>query len=192
MRRDFSFSSLTLGLAVLSAPSVHVANPQVSAPEASPEHRSLLMVEEVCRGRLWLGLNRADPGGGPSWMVARQGPAQRERSCGGLLLWSSVSNGAMLYGGSGFCHNIPIYRAPPSLSFLQDVPSQPTAVLCLGLFSRPHIPAPSPCLQWWTPSQAGWAGLGSAAFVQVSLCPAATDCCRVLFPQRMRLLFYPN
>ena len=132
------------------------------------------MVEEVCRGRLWLGLNRADPGGGPSWMVARQGPAQRERSCGGLLLWSSVSNGAMLYGGSGFCHNIPIYRAPPSLSFLQDVPSQPTAVLCLGLFSRPHIPAPSPCLQWWTPSQAGWAGQGSVPRVQVSLCPPAT------------------
>ena len=150
------------------------------------------MVEEVCRGRLWLGLNRADPGGGPSWMVARQGPAQRERSCGGLLLWSSVSNGAMLYGGSGFCHNIPIYRAPPSLSFLQDVPSQPTAVLCLGLFSRPHIPAPSPCLQWWTPSQAGWAGQGSVPCVQVSLCVAATDCWRVLFPQRMRLLFCPN
>ena len=88
--------------------------------------------------------------------------------------------------------SIPVCRAPPSLLSPQDVSSQPTAVLCLVLLSKPHIPAPSPCLQWWTPSQAGWAGLGSAAFVQVSLCPAATDCCRVLFPQRMRLLFYPN
>ena len=67
---------------MLSAPSTHVAHPQVSAPEASPEHRSLLMVEEVHWGRPWLGLNRAHPGGGPSSMLAGQGPAQRERVCG--------------------------------------------------------------------------------------------------------------
>ena len=192
MRRDFSFSSLTLGLAVLSAPSVHVAYSQVSVSEAAPEHRSLLMVEEVHGGRPWLGLNRAHLSGSPSSMLARQGPAQGERGYGGVLLWSSVSNGSMLYGGSGFHHNIPIYRAPSSLRFLQDVSSQPTAVLCLGLLSRPHIPAPSPCLQQWTPSQAGWAGQGSVPCVQVSLCPAATDCWRVLFPQRMRLPFCLN
>ena len=56
--------------------------------------------------------------------------------------------------------SIPVYRTPPSVPSPQDVSSPPTAVLCLGLLSRPHIPAPSPCLQWWTPSQAGWAGLG--------------------------------
>ncbi|XP_068849228.1 KRAB domain-containing protein 5-like [Capricornis sumatraensis] len=39
---------------------------QVSAAEAAPEHRSLLIVEEVHGGRLWLELNRAHPGGGPS------------------------------------------------------------------------------------------------------------------------------
>ena len=76
------------------------------------------MVEEVHWGRPWLGLNRAHPGGGPSSMLAGQGPAQRERVCGGVVLWSSVSNGIMLYGGSGFHHNIPIYRAPHSLTFL--------------------------------------------------------------------------
>ena len=140
-------------------------------------------------GRPWLGLNRAHLSGSPSWMLARQGPAQGERGYGGGLLWSSVSNGGMLYDGSGFCQNIPIYRAPPSLRFLQDVSSQPTAVLCLGLLSRPHIPAPSPCLLWWTPSPAGWAGQGSVPCVQVSLCAAATDCWRVLFPRRMRLPF---
>ena len=140
-------------------------------------------------GRPWLGLNRAHLSGSPSSTLARQGPAQGERGYGGGLLWSSVSNGGMLYDGSGFCQNIPIYRAPPSLRFLQDVSSQPTAVLCLGLLSRPHIPAPSPCLQQWALSQAAWAGQGSVPCVQVSLSPAATDCWRVLFPQRMRLPF---
>ena len=70
VRRDFSFPSLTLGLAELSAPSMCVGHPQVSAPEAAPEaapeHRSLLIVEEVHGGRLWLELNRAHLGGGPS------------------------------------------------------------------------------------------------------------------------------
>ena len=156
-----------------------------------PEHRSLLMVEEVHGRRPWLGLNRAHLSGSPSSTLARQGPAQGERGYGGVRLWSSVSNGGMLYDGSGFRQNIPIYRAPPSLRFLQDVSSQPTAVLCLGLLSRPHIPAPSPCLQQWALSQAAWAGQGSVPCVQVSLCPAATDCCHVLFPQR-RLAFCPN
>ena len=66
VRRDFSFPSLTLGLAELSAASMCVGHPQVSAPEAAPEHRSLLIVEEVHGGRLWLELNRAHLGGGPS------------------------------------------------------------------------------------------------------------------------------
>ena len=81
---------------------------------------------------------------------------------------------------------------PPCLSCRMAPHRGPTAVHCLDLLSRPHIPAPSPCLQWWTPSQAGWAGQGSVACVQVSHCPAATDCCCVLFPQRMRLLFCLN
>ena len=93
----------------------------------------------------------------------------------------------MVVQASSTC--IPMCRAPPSLPSPQDVSSQPIEVLCLGLLSRPHIPAPSPCLQWWTPSQAGWAGQGSVPCVQVSLSPAATDCWRVLFPQRMRLPF---
>ena len=78
---------------------------------------------------------------------------------------------------------------PPCLSCRMAPHRGPTAVLCLGLLSRPHIPAPSPCLQCWTPSQAGWAGQGSVPCVQVSHCPAATDCCCALFPQRMRLPF---
>ena len=140
MRRDFSFSSLTLGLGVLSAPSVRVPYSQVSAPEASPEQRSLLTVEEMRWGRPWLGLSRAHLSGSPSSMLVSQGPAQGEMGCGGVLLWSSVSNGAMLYGGSGFRHNIPINRAPPSLPFLQDVSSQRThsSPLPGSAFQTPH------------------------------------------------------
>ena len=35
---------------VLSAPSVHVASSQLSAPDAAPEHRSLLILEDVDGG----------------------------------------------------------------------------------------------------------------------------------------------
>ena len=67
VRRDFSVSSLTLGLAVLSAPSVQVPYSQVSAPEAAPEHRSLLMVEEVHGGgRGWGSIE-------PTWVGALPG-----------------------------------------------------------------------------------------------------------------------
>ena len=83
-RRDFSFSSLTLGLAVLSAPSVRVAYPKVSAPEASPEHRSLLMVEEVRGGgRGWGSIEPTRVVALPS--ARNEAPTQGERSCNGLL-----------------------------------------------------------------------------------------------------------
>ena len=192
IRRDFSFPSLTLGLAELSAPSMCVGHPQVSAPEAAPEHRSLLIVEEVQGGGCgwssieptWVvALPSAGRGGastgeeGLQWRVFPLGISQQRRSA---LWWS------------GFLHKHSSYRARPSPPAPQVVCSQPTAVLCLGLLSRPHISAPSLCPQQRTPSQAGWAGLGSVPCVQVSLCPAATDCCRVLFPQRMRLPFCPS
>ena len=93
-RRDFSFSSLTLGLAVLSAPSVRVAYPKLSAPEASPEHRSLLMVEEVRGGgRGWGSIEPTRVVALPS--ARNEAPTQGERSCNGLLpfghhRWRSV------------------------------------------------------------------------------------------------------
>ena len=73
--------------------------------------------------------------------------------------------------------SIPVCRAPPSLPFPKGVSSQPRAELCLGLLSRPHIPAPSPFLQRWTPSQAGWAGLGA-----VPVCRSPLSCCLWLLP----------
>ena len=150
------------------------------------------MVEEVRGGgRGWGSIEPTRVVALPS--ARNEAPTQGERSCNGLLPFghhSTMALCAMVVQASST--SIPVYRTPPSVPSPQDVSSPPTAVLCLGLLSRPHIPAPSPCLQWWTPSQAGWAGLASVPCVQVSLCPAATDCCCVLFPQRTRLLFYPN
>ena len=104
-----------------------------------------------------------------------EGPTQGERGCNGPLPFghhSPMALCAMVVPASSTC--IPICRAPPSLPSPQDVSSQPAAVLCLGLLCRPHLLAPSPYLQWWTPSQAGWAGLESVPCEEVSLCPAAT------------------
>ena len=171
-RRGFRFLLYPWVSPVLSAPSVHVADPQVSAPEASTEHRSLLMVEEVHGGgRGWGSIEPTRVVALPS--ARNEAPTQGERGCNGLLPFGHHSTTLLCFsGGSGFLHKHPVCRAPPSLLSPQDVSSQPTAVLCLGLLSSPHIPAPSPCMQRWTPSQAAWAGLGSAACVQVSLCPA--------------------
>ena len=68
--------------------------------------------------------------------------------------------------------SIPICRAPPSLLPPQDVSSQPTPVLCLDLLSKPHIPAPSLCVQRWTPLS----GLRSRAVVS-AICRGLTPSC---------------
>ena len=114
---------------------------------------------------------------GLQWRVFPLGISQQRRS---TLWWS------------GFLHKHSSYRGPPSPPAPQDVSSQLTAVLCLAMPCRPHISAPRLWLQQQIPSQAGWAGLASVPCVQVSLCPAATDCCPVLLPQRMRLPFCPS
>ena len=75
-------------------------------------------------------------------------------------------------GGSGFLHKHPVCRAPPSRLSPQDVSSQPIAVLCLGLLSKPHISGPSPRVQWWTPRS----GLGSRAVVS-TVCSGLTLSC---------------
>ena len=78
------------------------------------------------------------------------GVGSRDKRCNGLLLRASLTSGALLYGGSGFHHKHPVFQAPPLLPSLQDVSSQPTAVICLGLLSKPRISARSSFLHWWT------------------------------------------
>ena len=85
---------------------------------------------------------------------------------GGSSLRVSLNSAALLL----WWFRLP-WRAPPSLPSPQDVSSWPTAVLCLSLLSKPHVPAHSPCLHWRTPSQAGWAGQGSLPCAHFSVCP---------------------
>ena len=135
------------------------------------------MVEEVHWGRPWLGLSRAHLSGSPSSTLARQGPAQGERGCSGVLLSSSVSNGAMLYGGSGFRHNIPINRAPPSLPFLQDGSSQRThsSPLPGSALQTPH--SSTQPLSAVLDTLSGWVGRAGVS----TLCAGLTlSCCHRL------------
>lgn len=64
------------------------------------------------------------------------------------------NNGTLLLDDRCFLHeNFPLQR--PSLLSPHVVPSQPTAVPSMGMLSIPHIPAPSPCANQWTPFS-GW------------------------------------
>lgn len=120
-RRGFRFLLYPWVSRVLSAPSVRVANSQVSSPEAAPEHRILLIVEEMDgRGRVW-GLKS------PTWVeffivLGEQKPAQGTRdawaSCLGVThQWHSALWWFRLR------HKHLVCRAPPSWPSLQDVSS---------------------------------------------------------------------
>ena len=61
-RRGFRFLLYPWVSRVLSAPSVRVANSQVSSPEAAPELGILLIVEEVDGGGHGWGLKRSQAG----------------------------------------------------------------------------------------------------------------------------------
>ena len=125
----------------------------------------------------------------PFLVLGEEGPAQGERGCnGGSSLWASLNNGALLSGDSGFLYKHSYLYSSSLTPSPQDVSSQPTAVLCLGLLSRPHISAPSLCLQQWTLS--GWVGRAGISTLRTGLTlSCCQDCCRVLFLQRMRLPF---
>ena len=58
------------------------------------------------------------------------------------------------YGSLHFLHKHSWLQSS-SLPAPQAVSSHPTAVPSLGLLSKPHIPAPSPCAHQWTPVS-GW------------------------------------
>ena len=102
-------------------------------------------------------------GEGLQWWVFPLGISQQRRS---TLWWS------------GFLHKHSSYRGPPSPPAPQDVSPQPTAVLCLAMLSRPHISAPSLCLQQ-TDTLSGWVGRAGIS----TLCTGLTlSCCHRLLP----------
>ena len=121
VRRDFRFSSLTLGLSCAFS-SICVCGPFIGVcSRGCPRAQGSTDCGGGAWGRPWWGLIRAHPRGGPSQCQERGASTGGERLQWGSSLWTS-----------------------------------------------PHVPAPSPCLQWWTPSQAGWAGHGSVPHMQVS------------------------
>ena len=120
----------------------------------------------------------------PTWVVALHSAGRGGASTGGegLQWWvfplgiSQQRCSALWW--SGFLHKHSSYRAPPSLPAPQDVSSQPTAVLCLAMLSRPHISAPSLCLQQ-TDTLSGWVGRAGIS----TLCTGLTlSCCHRLLP----------
>ena len=117
------------------------------------------------------------PGGRPSHCLVRRGRHRGREATnnGGSSPWASLTNGALHYGGSGFYLKHPVCRALPLIpvpwGYLLRANRSPLPGSAL---QTPHFSTLSPCLQWWTPSQAGWAGQGSVPRVQVSLCPPAT------------------
>ena len=161
VRRDFRFSSLTLGLSCAFS-SICVCGPFIGVcSRGCPRAQGSTDCGGGAWGRPWWGLIRAHPHGGPSQCQERGASTGGERLWWGSSRWPSLNYGALCLGGAGFLHKHPICRAPPSLPSPQDVSSWPTAVLCLGLLSKAHVPAPSPYPQWWTPlrwTPSGWVG----------------------------------
>ena len=84
-------------------------------------------------------------------------------------------------GGPGFFRKHS-WLLRPTLPPLQAVSAQPTAVLSLGLSSKPRVTAPSPHPYQWT-RVSGWGTQGSGTTVRVGLslsCLPLTGCCALL------------
>lgn len=80
--------------------------------------------------------------GGRAWSMGR------EATMVAPLLVCHLAMVLHFYGGPSFHHKhfrLWISSLPPSWA----VSSQPKAFFMLGLLSKPHVPTPSPCPQWW-------------------------------------------
>ena len=192
VRRDFRFSSLTLGLSCAFS-SICVCGPFIGVcSRGCPRAQGSTDCGGGASGRPWLGLIKAHPGGGPSQFQERGASTGGERLQWGSSLWTSLNNGALLCGGSGF-HKHPIYRAPPS-----PPPIPSWCLLTVNSSPLPgsalHTPHSSTQpLSAVVDTLSGWVGRARVSALYAGLlCPAATDSCHVLFPQRMRLPFCPN
>ena len=89
---------------------------------------------------------------GSSWNVGRQAIMET---------LPFVHHSTLVLHFYGFLHKHSWFQISSLLS-PQAVYSQPTVILSLGLLSKPHVPAPSPCQHWWTPvSGCGMQGCGT-------------------------------
>ena len=160
-RGDFSSSSLViqpLGLSCGFNPASACGPPTGVCSRDCPRARELA----------WVGGGR---GGGSSWGCAS--PRQREPflvpveagacSWRERLQWRAppfVHHSTMalcFYGCQGFLHKH-FQLQTSSLLSPQAISSQPAAVLCRGLLSKPQVPAPTPCAHW--EHTLGWGAQG--------------------------------
>ena len=101
---------------------------------------------------------KADSGLGPSQCPSRQGLVSGERGCdGGSTLCMSLNNDTLFLWHLGFLHKH-FQLQTSSLLSPQAISSQPAAVLCRSLLSKPQVPAPTPCAHWGHTS--GWGAQG--------------------------------
>ena len=181
---------------MLSAPSEHVTHPQVSAPEAAPEHRGLLTVEEGHGGgRGWASI---EPTRVAALPVARdEGPAVGERGCGGVLPFgphSTMARCALSVQASST--SIPFAELlPPSRPRRMSPRGQPqsSAWVCSPkpTFQRPALVCSGGHPWGGHPLRLGGQGRAQHPICR-SHCPAATRRSPCSLPQRVKLSFCPN
>ena len=176
---------------VLSAPSVRVANSQVSSPEAAPELRILLIMEEVDGGGH--GWGSKDPRLGrvlPSPWLA--GAGTRDKGCSGLIPWASLNNDTLSMVVQASSRSIPL-----ETSSLTPVPSG-----CILTANRSPLPGSALQIPHFgtqplsalldMPLRLGGQGWGQHPVCRSHCVLLPHTVCHVLFPQRMRLSFCPN
>ena len=126
------------------------------------------------------------PGWSPSYCLVRRGQHRGREATddGGSSLWASLTDGALCSGGSGFHLKCSCLQSSSLTPVPQDVSSEPTTVLCLGLLSKPHISAPRALVQIrGHPLRLGGQGRGQYPVYRSHSVLLPHAGCHVLFPR---------
>ena len=163
------------GSPMLSAPSVPIANSQVSAPKAAPEYRSLLIVDEVNGGSHNFGLKR------PMWVEffiapVEQGPAEGTRDAVGFFFGYHLPMALCSLMIQAYTTSILFAKLLPYSHPFRMFPHcqlQSSAWVCS---TNPTFQNAALFLHWWT-CLYGWVGRAGVS----TLCSALTlSCCHTL------------
>ena len=152
----------------------------MSSPEAAPELRIVLIVEEVDGGGH--GWGSKDPRLGrvlPSPWLA--GAGTRDKGCSGLIPWASLNKDTL---------SIVVHASSTSIPFIDLLPHfrpLPRSALQTPHFSTQYLSA---LLDM--PLRLGGQGWGQYPVCRSHSVLLPHTVCHALFPQSMRLSFYPN
>ena len=176
---------------VLSAPSVRVANSQVSSPEAAPEHRILLIVEALDGGGRGWGLKS------PTW-VEFFVVLDEQRATQGT--WDAMGFLFGRHSPMALCSMV--VQASPQASCLQSssvmaIPSgcfliANSSPLPWSALQTPHFSTQPLSALVDMPLRLGGQGWGQHPVCRSHSVLLPHAGCHVFFPQRMRLSFSPN